>query len=69
MRTRLFHWICLVSGAAAGLLFGDRLFPQLEAFFGDPIIDIFLGLIGLILAAVAYETVAAFARPANDLHP
>jgi hypothetical protein len=52
----------LAAGAAIGLLFGDRLFPDLEALVGDPVADLFLGLAGMILTAVAYEAVAAFLR-------
>jgi hypothetical protein len=52
----------LAAGAAIGLLFGDRLFPDLQALVGDPVTDVFLGLTGMILAAVAYEAVAAFLR-------
>jgi hypothetical protein len=52
----------LATGAAIGLLFGDRLFPDLQALVGDPVTDVFLGLTGMIFAAVAYEAVAAFLR-------
>ena len=52
----------MAAGAAIGLLFGDRLFPDLEALLGDLVTDLFLGLAGMIIAAVAYEAVAAFLR-------
>ena len=52
----------LAAGAAIGLLFGDRLFPELEALVGDSVADLFLGLTGMILAAVGYEAAAASLR-------
>jgi hypothetical protein len=57
------YMACLAAGTVLGLLFGDRLFPDLEALFGDPVTDVFLGLAGMVLAAVAYEAVVAFLRP------
>jgi hypothetical protein len=39
------------------------LFPEIEAMFGDPLTDIFFGLLGAFFAAIAYETVAMFLRP------
>ncbi len=53
--------MCLIGGTS-GLLFGDRLIPQLEVRFGDPLTDIFLGIVGLVLTAVAYDMATVFAR-------
>jgi hypothetical protein len=55
--------VCLVGGMAIGLIFGDRVFPELEAMFGDPVTDIFLGAMGALFAVIAYETVAMLLRP------
>ena len=51
------------GGMVFGLIFGDRLFPQLEAAFGDPLTDILLGLLGALIAALIYEIVAYFRGP------
>jgi hypothetical protein len=63
VRIPLPYTVCLVGGMAIGVIFGDRVFPELEAMFGDPVTDIFLGAMGALFAAIAYETVAMFLRP------
>jgi hypothetical protein len=47
---------------AFGFLFGDSLFPQLEATFGELVTDLFLGTAGALLAAIAYEIVTMWLR-------
>jgi hypothetical protein len=47
---------------AVGFLFGDSLFPQLEATFGELVTDLFLGTAGALLAAIAYEIVTMWLR-------
>jgi len=54
--------VYLACGTVVGLVFGDRVFPQLEAAFGDPLTDIVLGIAGLVLAATAYELVVMLLR-------
>jgi hypothetical protein len=58
VRIRLSYAVCLVGGAAVGLLFGDTVFPQLEALIGDPLDDIALGLAAALFAAIAWEVVS-----------
>jgi hypothetical protein len=53
---------CLVGGALIGVAFGDVAFPEIEAMFGEPIDDIFFGLLGALFAGVVYEIVATFLR-------
>ena len=53
---------CLVGGTLIGVIFGDKLAPELKAMFGDPATDMFFGLIGAFFAGIAYETVAMFWR-------
>jgi hypothetical protein len=47
----------------SGVIFGGRMFPQIEAMFGDPATDIGFGLITGFFTTVAYELVAMFRRP------
>jgi hypothetical protein len=54
---------CVGGGILFGVIFGDRIAPEIEAMFGDPATDIFFGLIGAFFAGTAYETVAMFFRP------
>lgn len=54
--------VALVGGALIGVVVGDRLSPEIEAMFGDPVTDIFFGLIGAFLGGVLYEMVATFSR-------
>jgi hypothetical protein len=63
VRDRLPYMACLVGGMAIGVVLGDSVFPQLEAAFGDPITHIFLGIVGVVFAAIAYEVVATFFGP------
>jgi hypothetical protein len=58
VRIQLSYAVCLVGGAAAGLFFGDTVFPQLEALVGDPLDDIVLGLAAALFAAIAWEMVS-----------
>jgi hypothetical protein len=53
---------CLVGGTLFGAIFGDRVFPEIEAMFGHPGTDIFFGLICAFFAVFAYEMVAMFFR-------
>jgi hypothetical protein len=45
------------------VILGHRVFPGLEGVFGDPLADIFFGIVGALFAAIAYEMVAMFLRP------
>ena len=40
VRIPLPYTVCLVGGMAIGLIFGHRVFPELEAMFGDPVTDV-----------------------------
>jgi hypothetical protein len=62
IRTPLPYTVCLIGGMAFGFLFGDSLFPQLEATFGELVTDLFLGTVGALLAAIAYEIVTMWLR-------
>jgi H+/Cl- antiporter ClcA len=48
---------CIVGGLVLGLLFGDRVLPNLGAALGYPLADIFLGAFGGLCAGIACETV------------
>jgi hypothetical protein len=52
-----------VGGTLIGAIFGDRVFPELEAMLGDLITDIFFGSLGAFFAAILYEMVAIFWGP------
>jgi hypothetical protein len=54
--------VCLIGGMAIGVAFGDRVFPEIETVLTNPVDDIFLGILGALFAAIAYETVAMFRR-------
>lgn len=54
--------LCIMVGMAAGLAFGDRVFPVIGETFGDPLDDFILGFGGAFLAAVVYEMVIAGGR-------
>jgi hypothetical protein len=54
---------CLVAGTLIGVIFGGRVFPEIEAMFGDPGTDIFFGLICAFFALLAYEAIAMFLQP------
>jgi hypothetical protein len=58
VRIRLSYAVCLVGVAAVGFLFGDRVFPKLQALLGDPLDDIVLGLAAALFAAIAWEAVS-----------
>jgi xanthosine utilization system XapX-like protein len=55
--------VCLIGGTVIGATFGDKVFPWVEDIYGDPIADIFFGLMGAFFALIAYEIVAMFLRP------
>jgi hypothetical protein len=57
------YTVFLVGGTLIGASFGERVFPELEAMLGDPITDIFFGLLGAFFAAVLYEIAIMFLRP------
>ena len=63
MRVRLPYIACLVAGLAIGVGFGGGIFPQLKVAFGEPLTDIFLGIVGVVFAAIAYEAVAMLWGP------
>ena len=65
MRVRLPYIVCLVAGLAIGVGFGGGIFPQLEVAFGEPLTDIFLGIVGVVFAAIAYEAVAMLWDPTD----
>jgi hypothetical protein len=50
--------LAVTGGMVLGLTFGDRIFPQLETAFGDPLTDIILGLWGAIVAGFLHEMFA-----------
>ena len=54
------HIACFAGGIVIGVTFGGRVFPQIEAMFGDPATDIAFGLITAFFAMFAYELVAMF---------
>jgi hypothetical protein len=57
------HAVCLVIGTLIGVVFGDKVFPGVEAMFGDPITDIFFGSVGAVFSTIAYEMARMFASP------
>jgi hypothetical protein len=61
-RVPLPHTVCLVSGTLIGAIFGDKVFPWVEDMYGDPMADVFFGLLGAFFAVIAYEIVAMFFR-------
>jgi hypothetical protein len=63
LRIPFSYAVCLIGGTLVGAIFGDRVFPGVEAMFGDPATDIFFGFAGGFFAAVGYEMVAMFLRP------
>jgi hypothetical protein len=48
---------CVAGGLMVGLLFGDLVFPNLEAAVGDPLADALLGISGGLFAGIACEIV------------
>lgn len=62
IRTALPYTLCLIGGMAFGFLFGDSVFPQLQATFGELVTDLFLGAVGALLAAIGYEIVTMWLR-------
>jgi uncharacterized membrane protein YeaQ/YmgE (transglycosylase-associated protein family) len=50
--------LSIVGGTSVGAVFGDKAFPVVEVALGDPLADIFLALLGAIVAALLYEIVA-----------
>jgi uncharacterized membrane protein YeaQ/YmgE (transglycosylase-associated protein family) len=57
MRGPTTHALTIGGGFTAGLLIGDHIFPELESAFGDPMTDLFLGVLGAIVAGLIYELV------------
>jgi len=51
------HALTIGGGFVAGLIVGDRIFPEFGAAFGDPTTDLFLGVLGAIIAGLIYEIV------------
>lgn len=52
------YTVSVIGGMIIGVIFGDRVFREVEAAFGDPLTDIFFGLMGGLLAALIYEIIA-----------
>jgi hypothetical protein len=63
VRIPLPYTACMVGGTAIGVILGHSVFPGLEAVLGDPLADIFFGIVGALFAAIAYEMVAMFLQP------
>ena len=63
LRFPLPHSACLVSGTLIGVTVGDKVLPWVEVMYGDPMADIFFGLLGGFFALMAFETVVMFLRP------
>jgi uncharacterized membrane protein YeaQ/YmgE (transglycosylase-associated protein family) len=51
------YTITVIGGTIAGVVFGDRIFPEMERAFGDPLTDIVFGMVGALIGAFAYEVV------------
>ena len=63
VRVALPYALCLIGGMAIGVIFGDRVFPDLEEMFGDPAADICLGILVALFAAIAYAAAAMSSQP------
>jgi hypothetical protein len=57
LRRPTIHALTIGGGFVAGMLLGDHLFPEFEGAFGDPATDLFLGVLGAIVAGLIYELV------------
>jgi 4-hydroxybenzoate polyprenyltransferase len=57
MRIPKLYTLTVIGGFVVGLLFGDHVFPEFEAVFGDPTTDIVLGVLCAIIASLIYEIV------------
>src|SRR5258707_10880580 len=55
--------LSMIGGLAAGLIFVDPLFPDLDAKYGDLPTDFALGFGGALIAAVLYSVVALLRDP------
>jgi hypothetical protein len=42
----------------AGSIFGDHIFPEVEAALGFPLGDFLFGILGVLLASVGWEIVS-----------
>jgi hypothetical protein len=58
LRAPKVYTLYVTGGFVGGLLFGARVFPDIEGAFGYPTTDIILGLLGAIVVALMYEIVA-----------
>ena len=47
-----------MAGTMAGSIFGDHIFPGVEAALGFPLGDFLFGLLGAVLALVGWEIVS-----------
>jgi hypothetical protein len=57
LRAPKVYTLYVTGGFVGGLLFGARVFSEIDGAFGDPTTDIVLGLLGAIVAALVYEIV------------
>jgi hypothetical protein len=60
VRTRIpkAYAMTVVGWTIAGVVFGDLIFPEMEAAFGDTLTDIVFGIMGAVIGALAYEIVS-----------
>ncbi len=58
--------VCVIGGLVTGFILGDVAFPEFEKVFGDSLTDLFLGLGGGLLGALAHEIVTSL-RPLRRL--
>jgi hypothetical protein len=48
----------VVGWTIAGVVIGDRIFPEMETAFGDTLTDVVFGMLGAVIGALAYEIVS-----------
>jgi hypothetical protein len=48
----------IIGGTMAGSIFGDHMFPEVEAALGFPLGDFLFGILGALLASVGWEIVS-----------
>jgi prolipoprotein diacylglyceryltransferase len=57
LRPSTVYALTIAGGFVAGVIVGDRNFPELEGAFGDLTTDLFLGVLGAIVAGLIYEVI------------
>jgi hypothetical protein len=57
LRPSMVYALTIGGGSVAGVIVGERSFPEFEAVFGDPTTDLLLGALGAIVAGLMYEIV------------